>query len=58
MKKQVKKLTLSRETLSTLEEKGLGPAVGGSLYGTLNECTYYQCSARCFINPPSNAGPC
>ncbi|HTG36344.1 MAG TPA: class I lanthipeptide [Thermoanaerobaculia bacterium] len=50
MKKQIKKLTLCRETLLSLEEKGMAPAVGGT-FGTLMECTYMDCSEKCFIDP-------
>lgn len=50
MKKQLRKLTLSRETLRLLEEKGLAPANGGT-FGTLMECTYMDCSEKCFIDP-------
>jgi hypothetical protein len=53
MKKQLKKLTLSRETLRSLEEEGLAPAVGGSVFGSLMECTYQNCSAKCFVDPAS-----
>jgi hypothetical protein len=58
MKKRLKKLTLSRETLHYLEEKGLAPAVGGGsadgcVYGTLRECSIMNCSAQCFVDPAS-----
>jgi hypothetical protein len=53
MKRQLKKLTLSRETLHSLEESALGAALGGSEYGTLRECTIQYCSAQCFVDPKS-----
>jgi len=53
MKKHLKKLTLSRETLLSLEEKTLAPAIGGGsgAFGSLCECTYLNCSAQCFHDP-------
>jgi hypothetical protein len=56
MKKQLKKLTLSRETLRSLDNKHLALAAGGTstVYGTLMECTYLNCSAKCLIDPPSD----
>jgi len=57
MKKHLKKLTLSRETLRSLEEKTLVPAIGGSgAFGTLCECTYLNCSAQCFHDPGTAVG--
>jgi hypothetical protein len=55
MKRQLKKLTLSRETLHSLEESALGAALGGSgtVYGTLRECSIQNCSAQCFVDPKS-----
>jgi natural product precursor len=56
MKKQIKKLTLSRETLRSLEEEGLAPVVGGTagcIYETRMECTIMNCSEKCFVDPAS-----
>jgi len=62
MRKRLKKLTLSRETLRHLEEKDLGPAVGGSApCNTQSECycSWTNCSDVCFIDPGcSGSGPC
>jgi len=57
--KKLKKFTLSRETLRSLDKKHLAPAVGGTgdtappvcVYGTWMECSYLNCSEKCLIDP-------
>jgi hypothetical protein len=59
MKKTGRKLTLNPETLRTLQDSTLSPAVGGTtVFGTLQECTYLNCSSQCFIDPHSSREPC
>jgi hypothetical protein len=47
MKKQVKKLVLSRETLADLDQLSLGRAATGTggPYGTYNTCYSFTCQA-------------
>ena len=47
MKKSVKKLTLHRETLRTLEESTIHAAVGGATARTCGS----PCSATCTVAP-------
>lgn len=58
MKKQLKKLTLNRETLRSLKENALVPANGGGsgAFGSLCECTYLNCSEKCFHDPGTAVG--
>lgn len=54
MKKHLKKLSLSRETLRSLKENTLAPAIGagsGVFNETLCQCTYLNCSEKCFHDP-------
>jgi hypothetical protein len=57
MKKQLKKLTLSRETLRYLEGRAVKTAAGG--WDTQSECvcSYTDCSEVCFKDPGCS-GPC
>jgi hypothetical protein len=58
MKKQVKKLVLSRETLRTLEDQdGLKQAAGGLTVVTgCNYCVTGSCPDRCFSDPVDKPG--
>jgi hypothetical protein len=58
VKKHLKKLSLSRETLRSLKENVLVPAIGGGsgAFGTLCECTYLNCSEKCFHDPGTAVG--
>jgi hypothetical protein len=60
MKKKLKKLTLSRETLRHLEEKGLRQAIGASApCNTESECycSWTNCSEVCLIDPTCSGNP-
>lgn len=49
MKKQLKKLTLHRETLRSLEEKNLELAAGGT--GSACLCSITNCTVQCHFDP-------
>ncbi|HEX9943622.1 MAG TPA: hypothetical protein VGG03_16550 [Thermoanaerobaculia bacterium] len=50
MKKRLKKLTLSRETLRLLEEQALGLVAGDGNTASECACSYTNCSEVCFQN--------
>ncbi len=49
MKKAVKKLTLSRESIRRLSGNDLGEALGGATVGTT--CNGFTCGATCATRP-------
>ena len=51
-KRSLKKLTLTRETISKLNEERLAAAAGGS-----GDTCSPTCNTMCFVCPPSNICP-